>query len=69
MIDKGQKDWAMVNGTSEPGMNGCYTDRLEVPGGWLYRVEEWATGGISGRLEHHVLCFVPKPKPLSRRKK
>jgi len=41
--------WEMV--TEEPHE---FTDRLEVPGGWLYRTE----------IRSYVaMCFVPEPSP------
>jgi hypothetical protein len=33
----------------------AYTERLKVPGGWLYRVRVWNLGVQSGA----AICFVP----------
>jgi len=33
-----------------------YTERLEVPGGWLYRYTKFSV--------HQPMCFVPTPPPI-----
>lgn len=48
--------WEKVDGPDKG--NGCYTDRLRIPGGWLYRVEEWGSGGADPVLVSRQLVFV-----------
>lgn len=50
--------WRRIVGPADGG-NGTYTDRLKVPSGWIYRVEEWGTGGVDGKLLHRAVVFVP----------
>ena len=50
--DLGQ--WEIV---AKPAAQGDYTERLRVPGGWLYR--SW----IGGKTAVLAMAFVPKPEP------
>ena len=58
-----EPEWEEVSGPTGGG-NGTFTDRLKVPGGWLYKVEEWGEGGMHGRLENSCLMFVPEPRKV-----
>ena len=49
--------WQKVDGP-DSGI-GLYVDRLKVPSGWIYKVEEWGKGGFNPKLESRQLVFVP----------
>lgn len=60
-----RNDWESIStpgGGLDGSGNGTYVDRLSVPGGYLYSVEEWGSGAMEGRLEHRCVVFVPEPE-------
>jgi len=50
--------WQKVDGPDSG--DGLYVDRMSVPGGWIYKLEEWTRGGFTGNLESRQIVFVPK---------
>ena len=52
--------WQAVARPTEDGRGGTWTERMKVPGGWLYRVEVWGED-----LTGLALTFVPKVQALS----
>ena len=54
-MSENQPKWEVVQVTANR-----QTVRLPVPGGWLYRVEEY---DLKGQMTHTALAFVPTPRP------
>ena len=40
---------------------GSFLSRLEVPGGWLYRLRDWGDDGEDVTIMRVSLTFVPRP--------